>query len=275
MAPVVEHLGYTRYWLGEHHGSADQSGSPEVLTGIVAAITSRLRVGPAGVLLRYYSPYKVAQSHRVLDAVYHPRIDLGVARGAGGDDAIAGALLDGRPTSTERYEAQVRELARLVRQPAPDGPDALLRTVGTERPLADFWVLGATTRSARLAGELGAAFGYSEYFAQMVDPAVDGPAIVRTYREAFQPSAGLSRPCWNIAIAGLAVAGDAGAADVQPIAGPPPFVGGVAAWRDRLQRVSDGYETDEIIHFDLATRLADRRRSLELVAEAGDLAVVS
>lgn len=273
LAPHVEHLGYSRYWLAEHHGHPAQSGSPEVLTGIIAAVTDTIRVGPAGVLLRYYSPYKVAQSFRLLDGLFHPRIDLGVARGAGGDDAVSSALLDGRSASLSEYEAKVASLAELLRGPAPSGRPDHLQTFGDDLPLGEFWVLGATERTALLAARLGAAFGFSEYFARMADPEVDTGAIVRAYRTSFQPSPALHAPCWNVAITGVATARRDARVRTAPIAGPPPLIGSVREWRARLRDVAERYETDEVIVLDLCEQIADRRRSYDLMAEAADLVV--
>ncbi|MCE9603114.1 MAG: MsnO8 family LLM class oxidoreductase [Gemmatimonadetes bacterium] len=273
LAPHVEHLGYSRYWLAEHHGHPAQSGSPEVLTGIIAAITDTIRVGPAGVLLRYYSPYKVAQSFRLLDGLFRPRIDLGVARGAGGDDAVSAALLDGRTATLSEYEAKVGSLAELLRVPSASGRPNPLPTFGDDVPLGEFWVLGATRRTALLAARLGAAFGFSEYFARMADPEVDTAAIVRAYRTAFQPGPALRAPRWNVAITGVATARPDSGIRIAPIAGPPPLIGSVGQWRSRLRDTAERYETDEVIVLDLCDQIADRRRSYDLMAEAADLAV--
>lgn len=279
LAPLAESLGYSRYWLAEHHGDPAQSGSPEVLTAIVAALTTRLRVGPAGVLLRYYSPYKVAQNLRLLEDAYPGRIDLGVARGAGGDEDVAALLLDGRDGSQDVYEAKVGELAALVHRDATGhaAPEAANETtrarptlMHTRAPAAELWVLGATQRTALLAARLGASFGYSEYFARMVDPAADGPAVLRAYRNAFVARTPGARPHCNVAIAGVACA-SAEAPPMLPLAGPPSLVGDVRAWRRRLRAVCDHYETDDVVVLDLCSRFADHRTSHTLLAEAADL----
>lgn len=289
LAPLVESLGYSRYWLAEHHGDPAQSGSPEVLTAIVAALTTRLRVGPAGVLLRYYSPYKVAQNVRLLEDAYPGRIDIGVARGAGGDEAVAGLLLDGRDGSQDAYETKLGQLAALVRRgaaPAAAAPAAAVPAAAapvtnddararptlmhTTAPPAELWVLGASRRTALLAARLGANFGYSEYFARMVDPAADGAAILRAYRDAFVAATPGARPHCNVAIAGVACASQ-DEPPMLPLAGPPSLVGDVRTWRRRLHAVRDHYETDDVVVLDLCMRFADHRTSHTLLAEAADL----
>lgn len=272
LAPAVEHLGYARYWLGEHHGNASQSGSPEVLTGIIAAITSRIRVGPAGVLLRHYSPYKVAQSFRLLEDLFHPRVDLGLARGLGGDAAVTAALLDGRATD-DSYEAKVRALVALL---APSSHDhvATAPCFGRTTPPAEIWVLGASMRSAIFAASVGASYGFSDYIARMTNADADGPGIVRAYRDAFVPSAFLHEPAWNVSIAGAATVGDVDALATMRISGPPPMIGTPEQWHVKLRELSEQYETDEFMLLDLCERYADRRRSFELFAEAADLAAL-
>jgi luciferase family oxidoreductase group 1 len=81
LAEHADRLGYTRYWLAEHHSSGGLAGAaPEVLMGQVAARTSRIRVGSGGVMLSHYSPLKVAENFRVLEALFPGRIDLGIGR---------------------------------------------------------------------------------------------------------------------------------------------------------------------------------------------------
>jgi luciferase family oxidoreductase group 1 len=271
VAPRVEDLGFSRYWLGEHHGDPGQSGSPEVLTVAVAALTRRIRVGPAGILLRYYSPYKVAQSARLLEALFHPRIDLGVARGAGGDEKVAAKLLEDRPSTTEHYEAKVRALAHLLSGNVASPDAAGSTTFGCTGPFKELWVLGATHRSASLAASLGAAFGFSEYFAKMLAPDVDGAAIVHTYRSSFRPSPALGEPRWNVAVAGAGRTSRR--IGTATMAGEPPLVAGVRAWRARLRELGERYETEEVIVLDVCLRLEDRLRSVEIIADAAELAV--
>jgi luciferase family oxidoreductase group 1 len=276
LAPEVERLGYSRYWLGEHHGSAEQSGSPEIMTGLIAAITKRIRVGPAGVLLRYYTPYKVAQNHRLLEDIFSPRIDLGVARGIGGNAAVAELLLDGRVASTDVYEAKVRELAAMLQGSLPEGHRGHeAPCFGRTSPPSDFWVLGTTKAAALLAASVGASFAFSDYLARMTDPNVDGPAVIRAYRDAFEPRRGRSAPQWNVAIAGVAVPHEGDRPETWSLAGPPPLIGTAQQWRTCLRSYAERYESDELIIFDICEHLADRRMSYALFAEAAELTAES
>src|SRR5947208_16650582 len=93
LARRCDELGYTRYWLAEHHSTPALAGSaPEVLIGQVAAVTSGIRVGSGGVMLQHYSPLKVAESFRVLETLYPGRIDLGIGRAPGSDQLTARPL---------------------------------------------------------------------------------------------------------------------------------------------------------------------------------------
>src|ERR1700756_1460842 len=111
LAKHCEALGYARYWCAEHHNSASQAGTaPEILISAIAATTSRIRVGSAGVMLPHYSSLKVAEQFRVLDAIAPGRIDLGLRRAPGSDGLTAYALNPNAATAADHFPAQVRDL---------------------------------------------------------------------------------------------------------------------------------------------------------------------
>ncbi len=126
LAQITERLGYHRYWVAEHHGSASFAGSsPEVLISTIAAHTSRIRVGSGGVMLMHYSPLKVAENFRLLETLYPGRIDLGIGRAPGSDGITArraGLRLEDRhrvfsgqargPEGVRRRHAAVHRSAR-------------------------------------------------------------------------------------------------------------------------------------------------------------------
>ena len=93
LAKFVERLGFHRYWLAEHHSTEGLAGpAPEIMVTRIAAETTAIRVGSGGVMLPHYSPYKVAESFRVLETLYPGRIDLGIGRAPGSDQITAAAL---------------------------------------------------------------------------------------------------------------------------------------------------------------------------------------
>jgi luciferase family oxidoreductase group 1 len=115
LATITERLGYHRYWVAEHHGSASFAGSsPEVLISTLAARTSRIRVGSGGVMLMHYSPLKVAENFRVLETLYPGRIDLGIGRAPGSDGITAAALGYGSKIGIEYFPARLADLIAFV-----------------------------------------------------------------------------------------------------------------------------------------------------------------
>jgi alkanesulfonate monooxygenase SsuD/methylene tetrahydromethanopterin reductase-like flavin-dependent oxidoreductase (luciferase family) len=164
IAQVVEALGYGRFWIAEHHGPDSPHACPEVLVGVVAAKTARIRVGAAAVLLRYYSPLKVAETFRALSALFPGRIDLGIARGPGVDSPeLARALVSGNSweLDDDAYVWKARQLRDLL-----VAPDVCPR--GVLAP--EMWIhgTGATTRA--LARELGLPYGHALFLQNATRP---------------------------------------------------------------------------------------------------------
>src|SRR5882762_9769571 len=118
----TEELGYHRYWLVEHHAIAALADpSPEILVARVASATSRIRVGTGGVLLPYYSPLKIAEQFRMLEALFPGRIDLGIGRAPGADPRTALALMDGKYQGAEHMPQQVQDLIGFLDGSLPAG----------------------------------------------------------------------------------------------------------------------------------------------------------
>lgn len=157
LAREAEQAGATRFWLGEHHVSDVALHAPEVILPLIAAATEHLRVGAAGVLLRYYSPLKVWETYCTLAAAFPDRVDLGVVRGPGVvDDDVARQLVWGNEAelAQESFDEKVRELHRLSTLAA--GQSGLVAT----DPQPTIWMLGSGASSAILAAELGTSYGY-------------------------------------------------------------------------------------------------------------------
>src|SRR6185437_516036 len=123
LARHCELLGYHRFWLSEHHNSGSIVGTaPEILMAAIAATTSRIRIGSAGVMLPHYAAFKVAEQFRVLEAIAPGRIDLGVGRAPGSDMRTAFALNPQADTAADRFPAQIVDLlAWLEGRPLPEG----------------------------------------------------------------------------------------------------------------------------------------------------------
>lgn len=111
LAQMAEELGYTRFWVAEHHNSNGMAGSsPEILISHIASGTTRIKVGSGGVLLPQYSPYKIAENFNVLQTLFPGRIDLGIGRSPGGSASTRLALTDGVRKSLNEFPRQLRDL---------------------------------------------------------------------------------------------------------------------------------------------------------------------
>lgn len=178
LARAADRLGYSRYWLAEHHGTPGLAcASPEVMIGPVAAATSNLRVGSGGVMLPHYSPLKVAETFSMLSGLFPGRIDLGIGRAPGTSAAVA------------------RALQRDRRLPAPDDfPEQLRELFGYFQPSAlnfaspEIWLLGSSPQSAIWAAEQGLPYAFADF----INP--DGAPLAQYYREHFRPSPRLAQP---------------------------------------------------------------------------------
>ncbi|MGJ7567189.1 LLM class flavin-dependent oxidoreductase [Variovorax sp. GB1R11] len=169
LAQSAERLGYRRYWLAEHHGNKTYAGSaPEVLAAHVLAKTSRIRVGTGGVMLQHYSPFKVAETFRVLAALAPGRVDLGIGKAPGGLPLTSKALQwlhDPEKKSSEDFGLRLAELDAFLHDGVAPG-HALAGAVATPNPpqLPQRVLLGGSPESAVLAARLGWQFVYAGHF---------------------------------------------------------------------------------------------------------------
>jgi luciferase family oxidoreductase group 1 len=167
LARLADGLGYSRYWVAEHHGTQGLAcASPEALIGPIAAATSRLRVGSGGVMLPHYSPFKVAETFSMLSGLFPGRIDLGIGRAAGTTPQIAFALQrDRRQAAPDDFREQLDELLKYL------GNRTQFRFASPE-----IWLLGSSQDSAIWAAELGLPY----CFADFINP--NGARLMRCYR---------------------------------------------------------------------------------------------
>lgn len=194
LAQVAEEAGYHRYWIAEHHGRGETfaSSNPEVIVGHVAAATETIRVGSGGVLLNHYSPFKVAETFRLLHALHPGRIDLGFGR-ADGLPIVDFALTKDRAAAPEPGDRMAGMMAWLAaEEQACELVDWLDGSFPADHPFAGVpllpgvgggpepWLLGASTASAALAGRLGIRF----CFAGFLNPA-GAVGALRAYRHTF------------------------------------------------------------------------------------------
>lgn len=201
LAQYAEQLGYRRYWLAEHHNMPGiASAATAVLIGFVAGGTSTIRVGAGGIMLPNHAPLQVAEAFGTLASLYPGRIDLGLGRAPGTDQATVKAL--------RRYfssaEAFPQDVIELLSYFAPATPQQAVRAVpgaGIEVPV---WLLGSSLFSATLAARLGLAFAFASHFAP--DAMDDALAL---YRREFCPSPRLAKPHVMLALNVVAADDDA------------------------------------------------------------------
>jgi luciferase family oxidoreductase group 1 len=303
LAEAVEHLGYRRYWVAEHHNTASlASVSPEVLVAAVAARTSTMRVGSGGVLLPHYSPLKVAENFRLLAALYPERIDLGIGRHAG-TDPITEAALQYRPGALgdEHFGQKVVDLLGFLDGTLEDDhPFAGARALPEGGAGPEVWMLGSSSNGAAAAAYLGLPFAFGHFITAQF-----GPQIMRSYRKGFTASTRLAEPRAVVAVSVMCadtyaeadrLASSAALWRVRPEGperGPllPPdeaahtplsdvaaakvrqkregiVAGDPERVRRRLSELADEFGVDEIVVVTVCHDPKARLRSYELLAEA-------
>ena len=202
LAEHCERLGYSRFWLSEHHGLPTIVGSaPEILMAAIAARTSTIRIGSAGVMLPHYSALKVAEQFRVLEALAPGRIDLGVGRAPGGDMRTARALNPNAAVAAEDFPVQVRDLQAWT---SADGRHAGITAHPRGSHAPEIWILGSSDYGAQLAAHFGLPYAFAYFF-------TDGQGAeqaISLYRRLYQPSERHPEPQATLCIWALVAASD-------------------------------------------------------------------
>jgi len=182
---AAESFGYSRFWVSEHHGMrAIAFSSPEVLIAHLAAATSRIRVGAGGIMLPHYSAYKVAENFRLLEALHPGRIDLGLGRAPGGMPISTKALQENKYVDVNQYPQQVSDLIGFLYEAMPAGhPYEKLLAAPSISTAPEIWLLGSSDESAKIAAQLGTSYAFAEFFGTP-----GGREAIRYYLEHFEPN---------------------------------------------------------------------------------------
>ena len=197
LVKLAEKLGYTRYWLSEHHNTLSLAmAAPEILIARLAAETTRIRIGSGGIMLPNHSAIKVAENFRLLEALYPNRIDLGIGRAPGGDRLTSRLLNPSNDFDPKKYIEQIDDLQGFLTDTPGEG-NALgkVRAIPKINTVPALWMLTSSGESAYLAAHTGMSLGY----AQFINP-IGGAEAVKVYRERFKPSALLSTPRVNAGV---------------------------------------------------------------------------
>ena len=187
LATHADRLGYNRYWLAEHHNMPGiASAATAVMIAHAGQDTQKIRLGAGGIMLPNHAPIMVAEQFGTLEAIYPGRIDLGLGRAPGGDQAVAHALRRTLVGGEDRFPKEVVELQAWLGEVQPGQRVQAVPGGGTNIPL---WILGSSTFGAQLAAHLGLPYAFASHFApQQMERAI------QIYRETFQPSEQLKTP---------------------------------------------------------------------------------
>ena len=199
LARHCEALGYHRYWVAEHHNSASIAGSaPEVLMAALAATTSRIRIGSAGVMLPHYSALKVAEQFRVLEALAPGRIDMGLGRAPGSDGLTAHALNPNAGQAADNFPGDVRDLlAWLAGEPLVERHPFRSITAQPQGPtVPEPWILGSSSYGAQVA----AHFGLPHCFAWFISDGYGAAQALDIYRTGYRPSERFPEPIGAVCV---------------------------------------------------------------------------
>lgn len=299
LARHAERLGYHRFWLAEHHSMPGiASAATAVVIGHVAAGTSTIRVGSGGIMLPNHAPLMVAEAFGTLAALHPGRIDLGLGRAPGTDQATLRALRR-YAGAVDRFAEDVVELQHWFK---PAEPDQAVRAIPGEGQDVPLWLLGSSTYGAQLAAALGLPYAFAAHFApdQLHE-------AISAYRRNFRPSAQLDRPYFMVCIGVCAADTDAEARrlhtstqqqflalrrgrpgllpapvdDIQAIASPAELagldhtfrysaIGSASTVADKVRAVIAATDADEVM---AASQIFDhgaRLRSYEILAQVRD-----
>lgn len=303
LARAAEGWSYRRYWLAEHHNTPGlASSAPEVMIGQVAAATSRIRVGSGGIMLPNHAALRIAETFRVLEALYPGRIDLGIGRAPGTDGVTAVALRRSvEALGAEDFPAQLGELLAYGGDGFPEGhPFASVRAVPADVALPPVWILGSSEYGAQVAAAIGAGFA----FARHLNPR-GAESIMHLYRSSFRPSEVVPEPAAILTVSAIAAETPARADALATSMGlglvrmrqgrPAPLptpeeaaahrytaheqdqirryrraqvLGDAAGVRDQILALAEATAADEVMVMTAVHDHGERLRSYELIAKA-------
>jgi luciferase family oxidoreductase group 1 len=307
LARTADTLGYTRYWIAEHHNTpAFASAATEILISVIARETRRIRVGSGGIMLPNHAPLKVAENFLALEALYPSRIDLGLGRAPGTDQITALALRRSKEAlGADDFPQQLEALRAFSGEASfPAGhPFSKVLASPADVALPPLWLLGSSTYGAQLAARLGRGYAFAYHFSPHA-----AVAAMRAYREGFQPSEHLDKPYAILSVSVICAETQRRAEELarshdllwlrirkgEPTAIPTPEEAGVypysleelglaeasramLVWgspeqvRSRLLHLAQALEADELMVTSHIASHEERKRSYELLAEAFEL----
>ncbi len=306
LAALADRLGYTRFWVAEHHSLPSvASSAPDIMIGQIAAATRHLRVGSGGVMLPNHAPLVVVERFKTLEALFPGRIDLGLGRAPGTDPVTAYALRRRQSNQPEDdFLERLQELILLGTEGFPEAhPFRSIQPMPSGADLPPIWLLGSSDQSSMLAAALGLGFSFAHHFATY-----DAIAAMRSYRDGFRPSVWRDQPYAILAVAAVCADTQAEAerlastvdlnylrrsrGEYLPLASPEEAAAclGAAEDRERIRRnrsrlfvgtketvweqvsaLAEATRADEVMVTTMIFDHEARKRSYELLAAAGGL----
>ncbi|KRG16338.1 LLM class flavin-dependent oxidoreductase [Lederbergia galactosidilytica] len=195
LAQATEEMGYTRYWIAEHHNTSTLvSSATSILIKHTLEHTEKIRVGSGGVMLPNHAPLVVAEQFGTMETIYPGRLDLGLGRAPGTDMLTANALRRSKSDTVYTFPDDVKSLLTYFGPEEKQGAVKAFPGIGTNIPI---YILGSSPDSAHLAARLGLPYVFASHFAPrwMAD-------AIEIYRSEFRPSEYLAKPymivCLNV-----------------------------------------------------------------------------
>ncbi|MCC3357322.1 LLM class flavin-dependent oxidoreductase [Bacillus sp. REN16] len=309
LAQAGERLGYTRYWIAEHH---DLSGlacpAPEVMLGYIGAQTKSIRIGSGAVLLPHYKPYKVAEVYNMLATLFPNRIDIGIGRAPGGSAEAANALSDNFLQQVWKMPELIDLLLHFIHNDFPadhEFANLIASPIPSTPPVP--WLLGTSKKSAILAAEKGVAYTFGLFMSDN-----DGVEIVKEYINNFTPRIEGDKSQVIVTVSAICAETKEKAEDIalssyvwakqkekrEGKEGIPSFseakeylekenlhegfdnfkqkavIGTPKFVKERLQEIKQAYQADEIMIVTITHSPEDRIKSYELIAREVGLATI-
>ncbi|AXI09905.1 MsnO8 family LLM class oxidoreductase [Oceanobacillus sp. 143] len=306
LAMLAEKLGYTRYWVAEHHDLKGlASPAPDILLGIIGSQTERIRIGSGAVLLPNYKPFNIAERYNLLATLYPERVDIGLGRAPGGSAETSIALAGNFLEQVKKMPELLDELHHFLHHNFP--ADHIFSKVSaapmpTSAPVP--WLLGTSKKSAILAAEKGMPYVFGHFMSDQ-----EGPSIVKTYRNNLKQGIpeiiitvsvicaetteeaeemALSNLLWRVqqdkgkgkdGVPSIDEAKDYLFNDHELVMiekmKEKQIIGNPQEVRAKLEKLQAVYQTDEIMIVTITHDYEARRKSYQLIAEACDLEIIS
>ncbi len=299
LAKDADRLGFTRYWVAEHHNMASiATSSPEVLITAIAAVTKRIRVGAGGIMVPNHTPLRVVEIFRTLEALYPDRIDLGLGRAPGTDPLTSRAL---RRSDDPEVNNLLAELLAFENSGFPEKhPYRGITPMPSDVRISSMWMLGSTLAGASIGAQLGVPYAFAGHFAMR-----NAREAIAHYKASYEPSAKHPKPHAMLAVTVVCGESDEHAqrlaapirvAVAKTRAGKPApilsvedalqyvfspmeqvavddfmlgaILSGPDSIRSRIMDTAASVGADELMISTLVPSLADRRAGLERIAAA-------